>query len=103
MHARYFVSGLMVVVSLSVSAQDTIDTTLAFSVRTTYATGEISSSPFEHKQVIAAQGDAACFVATQGTCRGAYLEAAFDWLRQQPTIASASDMALAQAIVAHLQ
>lgn len=97
-----FLTALMMALSLPAMAQDTTDTSVGFTVRTLYATGEISSSPFEQKRILEAQGEAACFVATQGQCRGARLEAALQWLHQQPSMAFAEDMELAEALLAHL-
>ena len=53
------------------------------------------------KVVLQARDDAAGFVASDGRIRGAYLEAALRHLREQDARArEASDMALAQAILA---
>lgn len=49
-----------------------------------------------------AQNDAASFVGSNGEIRGIYLEQAFEHLRAQyPDIRTASDLTLAQAILAY--
>lgn len=60
-----------------------------------------SGSFSDDKVVLAARDDAASFVATDGAIRGVRLEAALGHLRQQwPEARTASDLALAQAILA---
>ncbi len=67
---------------------------------TSDATSDVTSSFDDDKIVLAARDDAASFVASAGEIRGARLEAAFKHIRNlQPQLA-ASDMQLAQAIVA---
>lgn len=59
------------------------------------------SSSGDDKVVLEARGDAAGFVASDGRIRGARLEAALVQLREHSEAArSASDMALARAILA---
>ena len=56
----------------------------------------------EKKMVLQARDDAASFVASDGRVRGAQLEAALRYLREQHLNARvASDMQLAQAIAAY--
>ena len=56
----------------------------------------------QNKVVLQARDDAASFVASDGRIRGARLEAALRFLREQNLQARvASDMQLAQAIVAY--
>jgi uncharacterized protein (TIGR02448 family) len=67
---------------------------------TSDATSDVSSSFKDDKIVLAARDDAASFVASAGDIRGAQLEAAFKHIRSvQPQLA-ASDLQLAQAIIA---
>ena len=68
---------------------------------TSDATSDVTSSSFDDdKIVLAARDDAASFVASAGDIRGAQLEAAFKHIRSvQPQLA-ASDLQLAQAILA---
>jgi len=59
------------------------------------------SSGNDDKVVLAARDDAASFVASDGAIRGAQLEAALRHLREQvPQARDASDLELAQAILA---
>ena len=59
------------------------------------------STSGDDKVVLQARDDAAGFVASDGRIRGAMLEAALRHLRQaDPDARQASDMALAQAILA---
>ena len=52
------------------------------------------------RKVIAAQDDAGSFVASEGRIRGPYLEAALQDLRSQNPSLKATDMELANAILA---
>lgn len=64
------------------------------------ASSKISSGD-QKKVVLAARDDAASFVASDGSIRGAQLEAALRFLRERSAQAQhASDMALAKAILA---
>ncbi|MBD1550141.1 DUF2388 domain-containing protein [Pseudomonas typographi] len=54
----------------------------------------------DHKMVVAAQDDAGSFVASDGAIRGPFLEAAIARLRSDNPGLQASDMALANAILA---
>ena len=58
-----------------------------------------ASAPFDRKCVLAAQDDAAAFIATDGRWRGARLESALDRLRRSQPKLNASDLELAQAIL----
>ena len=69
------------------------------SVITAYATSKVTSAPFDHKLMLAAQDDAAAFVATDGQLRGARLESALRYLRSAPAKLHAGDLELAQAIL----
>ncbi|MGA9703872.1 DUF2388 domain-containing protein [Pseudomonas sp.] len=64
-----------------------------------YATSKVTSAPFDRKVVMAAQDDAAAFIATEGQWRGARLESALDYLRRAQPKLNASDLELAQAIL----
>ncbi len=75
------------------------DLTTQSLVVTVYATGQVTSAPFDHKLLLAAQDDAAAFVATDGQLRGARLESALEYLRQDPAKLHASDLELALAIL----
>ncbi|QYN01685.1 DUF2388 domain-containing protein [Pseudomonas protegens] len=75
------------------------DLTTQSLVVTVYATGQVTSAPFDHKLLLAAQDDAAAFVATDGQLRSARLESALEYLRQDPAKLHASDLELAQAIL----
>jgi len=64
-----------------------------------YATSKVISAPFENKLILAAQDDAAAFVASDGQLRGAQLESALNFLRHSQSKLRASDLELAQAIL----
>ncbi|WP_213877950.1 DUF2388 domain-containing protein [Pseudomonas sp. dw_358] len=64
------------------------------------ATSKASSSLHDNKIVQAAKDDAASFVASNGEIRGAKLESALAYLRQQMPQSKATDGQLAQAILA---
>jgi uncharacterized protein (TIGR02448 family) len=75
------------------------DTLIAGSVASTYVTSQLTSTPFENKQVLDSRDDAAGFVASQGDIRGARLEAALRALREARPELAASDLELAEAIL----
>ncbi|NES08794.1 DUF2388 domain-containing protein [Pseudomonas laurentiana] len=54
----------------------------------------------DHKLIVAAQDDAGSFVASEGSIRGPYLEAAIQKVRADNPGLDASDMDLANAILA---
>ncbi|MHC6223359.1 DUF2388 domain-containing protein [Pseudomonas sp. X10] len=72
--------------------------------RSLLSSGATSSSTYltfkDDKLVIAAQDDAGSYVATQGAIRGPYLEAAIQKIRADNPGLDASDMELANAILA---
>ena len=76
-----------------------MDTSTQGVVITGYVTSKVTTAPFDRKLIIAAQDDAAVFVATDGELRGAQLESALMVLRQTEPKLSASDLELAQAIL----
>lgn len=69
-------------------------------VRSLYATQQVSSSFSNDKVVLAAQSDAATFVATEGKVRGAQIEAAIHKIRTQYPDLNLTDLELAEAILA---
>ncbi|WP_053127254.1 DUF2388 domain-containing protein [Pseudomonas sp. MIACH] len=75
------------------------DLTIQSTVASAYATSKVTSAPFDRKVVVAAQDDAAAFIATDGQWRGARLESALDYLRRTQPKLNASDLELAQAIL----
>ncbi|MEE9099439.1 MULTISPECIES: DUF2388 domain-containing protein [Pseudomonas] len=76
------------------------DQTTQFPVGTSYVTSKLTSTPFENKLLRSARDDAAGFIATGGELRGARLEAALHWLREQHPALAANDRELAEAILA---
>jgi len=70
---------------------------------TTKSTGDTtsSSSDDDEKIIRAAKDDAASFVGSQGQIRGAHLESAVTHIRRQQPQLQATDMQLAEAILAH--
>lgn len=66
---------------------------------TSDATSDVTSSLRDDKVVLAARDDAASFVASQGSIRGARLEAALMHIRRQAPDLLADDLQLAQAIL----
>ncbi|MCK9798634.1 ribonucleotide reductase [Pseudomonas chlororaphis] len=54
----------------------------------------------DHKLIVAAQDDAGSFVASEGSIRGPYLEAAMQKVRAENPGLQATDMELANAILA---
>ncbi|WP_455918292.1 DUF2388 domain-containing protein [Pseudomonas cerasi] len=75
------------------------DVSTQSTVISAYATSKVTSAPFDRKLVMAAQDDAAAFIATDGQWRGARLESALDYLRRTQPKLHASDLELAQAIL----
>ncbi|EJN19358.1 hypothetical protein PMI35_05809 [Pseudomonas sp. GM78] len=67
-------------------------------VASSYASGMVTSAPFDHK-LLSARDDAAAFIASDGQMRGARLESALAYLRQTQPKLHASDLELAQAIL----
>ena len=76
-----------------------MDTSTQSLVITGYVTSKVTTAPFDRKLIIAAQDDAAAFVATNGELKGAQLESALMALRQAKPKLSAADLELAQAIL----
>lgn len=69
-------------------------------VKMLYATQQVSSSFSNDKIVLAAKSDAATFVASNGEIRGANIEAAFNRIRDLNPALQATDIQLAEAILA---
>ena len=91
---------LAVIATLSISTQVlAFDVTTQSLVKTGYATSQVTTGPFDSKLIIAAQDDAAVFVASDGQLRGARLESALAYMRQSRPKLHASDLELAQAIL----
>lgn len=63
-------------------------------------TGSTYLTSRDHKLVMAAQDDAGSFVASQGAIRGPFLESALKQVRAEHPGLQASDMDLANAILA---
>ena len=63
-------------------------------------TGSTYLTSRDHKLVLAAQDDASSFVASEGAIRGPFLEAAMHQARAENPGLQASDMELANAILA---
>ncbi len=97
---------LLAAASLLVVASQASATSFAFTTEWitdgTKSTGDTTSSSTKDEKVVrAAKDDAASFVATQGQIRGAHLEAALLHIRGQQPQLQASDLDLAEAILAH--
>lgn len=96
---KYLITTLALLGSLNATSALAFEVTTDIVVRSLYATQQVSSSFSNDKVVIAAQGDAATFVATQGKIRGAHIEAAISKIRQQYPDIRATDLELAEAIL----
>lgn len=77
----------------------TTDTLGSLTANASESTSDISSSFDDDKIVLAAREDAASFVASDGTIRGARLEAALRHIRQQAPQVQGDDLQLARAIL----
>lgn len=79
------------------------DTTTQSLVASGFVTSKVTSAPFDRKLILAAQDDAAAFIASDGQLRGARLESALlslhEQLRQTQPKLCVSDAELAQAIL----
>ncbi|SDR74364.1 conserverd hypothetical protein [Halopseudomonas xinjiangensis] len=80
-----------------VATTDTIGASLANTVE---GTTNVTSSVGDDKVVLEARPDAASFVASEGDIRGVRLEAALKHIRTELPQVQASDMQLAEAILA---
>lgn len=84
---------------MSADAFDAFNASTQGTVVSAYATSMVSSAPFDRKILLAAQDDAAAFVASDGEWRGARLESALHYLRKNRPKLHASDLELAEAIL----
>ena len=80
-----------------IATTDTIGSSLA---NTSESTSDATSNIGNDKVILAAKGDAASFVGSAGELRGVNLEAALSHIRQQLPTLEATDMQLAEAILA---
>lgn len=84
---------------MGVTQVQAFDATTQSLIKSGYATSQVTTGPFDNKLILAAQDDAAVFIASDGQLRGAQLEAAFLYLRQTRPKLRVSDLELAQAIL----
>jgi uncharacterized protein (TIGR02448 family) len=93
-----------IIIALVLSAQaQAFDLTTQNLVVGGFVTSKVTSAPFDNKLILAAQDDAAAFIASDGQLRGVQLESALAFLREElgqtrPKL-RASDLELAQAIL----
>ncbi|WP_017938061.1 DUF2388 domain-containing protein [Zestomonas thermotolerans] len=100
---RLLSAAILLATATGVSATSfvyTTDATVGALHATSEVSSDISSSLKDDKVVRAAREDAASFVASHGEIRGAQLEAALRHIRSRLPELAASDMQLAQAILA---
>ncbi|MFO2465314.1 DUF2388 domain-containing protein [Pseudomonas sp. 15FMM2] len=95
---RFLIAPALFAVCWSGSTQ-AFDVSTQGVVVSAYATSKITSAPFDHKRILAAQDDAAAFIATEGQWRGARLESALSYLRASQPKLKSSDLELAEAIL----
>ncbi|MBK5526477.1 DUF2388 domain-containing protein [Pseudomonas sp. TH06] len=81
------------------TSANAFDVSTQNTVVSVWATGMVSSAPFDRKLLLAAHDDAAVFVASDGETRGARLESALHYLRKTRPKLHVSDLELAQAIL----
>ena len=82
-----------------VQSASAFDTSTQTTVLTGYVTSKVTSAPLDNKLILAAQDDAAAFIASGGQLRGSQLESALRYVRHSQPKLSASDFELAQAIL----
>lgn len=97
---KYLIMASALFGSLSAMPAMAFESTTDIVVRSLYATQQVSSSFSNDKVILAAQGDAATFVATNGEVRGAHIEAAIHKIRMQYPDLNVTDLELAEAILA---
>ncbi len=98
----YVAAGVLSIAS-SVYASSFIGTTDSIGaslVKTVNASSDATSSIGDDKVVVDARDDAASFVVSEGSVRGAHLEAALSHIRRELPNLEATDMQLAEAILA---
>jgi uncharacterized protein (TIGR02448 family) len=88
------------VLSLQVGSAMADDSFLRNVLTSGATTGTSYLTSRDHKLVVAAQDDAGSFVASDGAIRGPYLEAAIQKVRAENPGLQATDMELANAILA---
>lgn len=100
---RLFGAAALLMLATGASATSFVATTDAVggaSMEMSDTTSDMSSSLNDDKIVRAARDDAASFVASAGAIRGAQLEAALRYIRQEAPQLRADDWQLAEAILA---
>lgn len=97
---KYLITTLGLMSAICTLPALAFESTTDIVVRSLYATQQVSSSFSNDKIVLAAQGDAATFVATKGEIRGAHIEAAINKIRTQYPDLKITDIELAEAILA---
>jgi uncharacterized protein (TIGR02448 family) len=98
---QLFIAALLTVAAGAAQATSFVWTTEGLSDATESSSDGTSSSSDDDKRIIrAAREDAATFVASSGEIRGVYVEAALQLIRQRQPDLQASDMQLAEAILA---
>ncbi|MBB6340541.1 uncharacterized protein (TIGR02448 family) [Pseudomonas fluvialis] len=97
---RLLSSAALLAFAASASATSFVVTTDAIVGAIGATSDATSSSTKDDKIVKAARDDAASFVASQGDIRGAHLQAALTHIRAQQPQLQASDMQIAEAILA---
>ena len=97
---RLFCASATLAFAASASATSFVVTTDAIVGAIGATSDATSSSTKDDKIVKAARDDAASFVASQGDIRGAHLQAALTHNRAQQPQLQASDMQIAEAILA---
>ncbi|MBK5532257.1 DUF2388 domain-containing protein [Pseudomonas sp. TH08] len=93
-----FIPSVLLTACWATSA-DAFDVSTQNTVVSVWATGMVSSAPFDRKLLLAAHDDAAAFVASDGEWRGARLESALHYLRKTRPKLHVSDLELAEAIL----
>jgi uncharacterized protein (TIGR02448 family) len=101
-HTRLFCVAILLSLAANAHAFSTTSRAISGVLNTTSdATSKLSSSLRDDKIVLAAQDDAASFVASDGVIRGARLESALVHIRAtEPALMPLTDAELAQAILA---
>jgi len=97
---RALLAATVLTLAASASATSFVVTTDAIVGAIGATSDATSSSTKDDKIVKAARDDAASFVASQGDIRGAHLQAALTHIRAQQPQLQASDMQIAEAILA---
>lgn len=97
---RLLSSAALLAFAASASATSFVVTTDAIVGAIGATSDATSSSTKDDKIVKAARDDAASFVASQGDIRGVHLQAALTHIRAQQPQLQASDMQIAEAILA---